>query len=178
MREVAPGDIIFSFVDTRIVAIGIATSYCWESPKPLEFGSAGQNWENVGWRVRVSFTPLINRVRPKDHMDVLRPVLPDRYSPLQPNGNAVQSIYSDPGLSAELAGVLAGLIGVDAAVGCGQNRFELAVQSRHKNLLASFPGNSRWEAPSGACQIVVLWRLVFLTVPPVYRPCGWTSDQR
>jgi putative restriction endonuclease len=37
MREVAPGDLVFSFVDTRIVAIGIAESYCYESPKPEEF---------------------------------------------------------------------------------------------------------------------------------------------
>jgi hypothetical protein len=44
MREVAPGDLIFSFVDTRIGAVGIARSYCWECPKPAEFGSAGQNW--------------------------------------------------------------------------------------------------------------------------------------
>lgn len=47
MREVAPGDLIFSFMDTRILAVGIAQSYCWESPKPLEFGTAGQNWENI-----------------------------------------------------------------------------------------------------------------------------------
>src|SRR5262245_6833060 len=56
MREVQPGDLIFSFVDTRIFAVGIAQSYCWESPKPLEFGNAGQNWENIGWRVKVDFT--------------------------------------------------------------------------------------------------------------------------
>ena len=29
MREVAPGDIIFSFRDTRIAALGIARSYCY-----------------------------------------------------------------------------------------------------------------------------------------------------
>ena len=28
--EVAPGDLIFSFMDTRILAVGIAQSYCWE----------------------------------------------------------------------------------------------------------------------------------------------------
>ena len=87
MREVAPGDLIFSFVDTRITAIGIAKSYCWESPKPTEFGSTGQNWENIGWRVNVSFVSLLNKIRPKDHMDVLRSVLPQRYSTLQANGN-------------------------------------------------------------------------------------------
>jgi hypothetical protein len=45
MREVAPGDLIFSFVGTRIIAIRIATSYCYESPKPAEFGQTGMNWE-------------------------------------------------------------------------------------------------------------------------------------
>src|SRR5438445_10659868 len=110
MREVAPGDLIFSFVDTRIAAIGIAKSYCWECPKPTEFGSTGQNWENVGWRVNVSFTQPLNKIRPKDHIGVLRPLLPDRYSPLQVNGNGIQSVYLTE-LSQDFAEVLGGLIG-------------------------------------------------------------------
>lgn len=40
MPEVAPGDLISSFVDTQTFAIGIAQSYCW-SPKPTELGSVG-----------------------------------------------------------------------------------------------------------------------------------------
>lgn len=79
MREVAPGDLVVSFVDTRILCIGVAQSYCWESPKPAAFGTAGRNWENVGWKVKVQFTALQNRIRPKDHMDVLYSVLPERY---------------------------------------------------------------------------------------------------
>jgi putative restriction endonuclease len=113
MREVSPGDIIFSFVDTRIAEIGIAQSYCWESPKPLEFGDAGQNWENVGWKINVSFTTLLNKVRPQDHIDVLRTVLPTRYSPLQTNGNGIQSIYLTE-VPQHFAEVLAGLIGEEA----------------------------------------------------------------
>lgn len=113
MREVSPGDLIFSFIDTRVAAIGIARSYCWECPKPVEFGSAGLYWENIGWRVNVSFTTLLNKIRPKDHMRVLRSVLPDRYSPLQPNGNGIQSIYLTE-LSKDFAAVLAGLIGEEA----------------------------------------------------------------
>ncbi len=129
MREVAPGDLIFSFVDTRITAIGVAKSYCWECPKPTEFGSAGQNWENIGWRVNVSFVSLLNKIRPKDHMDVLKAVLPQRYSPLQANGNGIQSIYLTE-LPSSFAEVLSGLIGnevrpflagvVDAAVADGK----------------------------------------------------------
>jgi hypothetical protein len=61
MLEVAPGDLVFSFVDTRIAAIGVAESYCYEIPKPTEFGSAGMNWERVGWQVRVSFNSFDRR---------------------------------------------------------------------------------------------------------------------
>src|SRR5260370_7286501 len=114
MREVAPGDLIFSFMDTRILAVGIAQSYCWESPKPLEFGKSGENWEGIGWRVKVHFTELANKVRPKDHIDILRPLLPDKYSPLQPNGNGLQSVYLTE-VPTTLAEVLIGLIGQEVA---------------------------------------------------------------
>ena len=110
MREVAPGDLIFSFKDTRIVAIGIAQSYCWENPKPVEFGTAGQNWENIGWKVTVKYTELKNIIRPKDHMRVLIPYLPAKYSPLLPNGNGLQSVYLAE-LPKQFAEVLMGLIG-------------------------------------------------------------------
>lgn len=73
MREVSPGDLIFSFMDTRILAIGVAQSYCWESPKPLAFGRAGQNWGDIGWRVSVRFSELTNKIRPKDHIEVRGP---------------------------------------------------------------------------------------------------------
>jgi putative restriction endonuclease len=114
MREVAPGDLIFSFMDTRILAVGIAQSYCWESPKPIEFGNSGQNWENIGWRVKINFTKLSNKVRPKDHIGLLRPLLPERYSPLQPNGNGLQSVYLTE-VPKTLAEVLVGLIGQEMA---------------------------------------------------------------
>src|SRR5215471_8389081 len=113
MREVSPGDVVFSFSDTVIAAIGIAQSYCWESPKPTEFGNTGQYWEDVGWKIRVQFTRLHHRTRPKDHMAVLRPLLPARYAPLQANGNGIQSVYLTE-LPTPLAEALAGLIGTEA----------------------------------------------------------------
>ncbi len=114
MREVAPGDLVFSFKDTRILAVGVAQSYCWECPKPLEFATAGQNWENIGWKVKVQFTELTNKVRPKDHIDILRPFLPTKYSPLQPNGNGIQSVYLTE-VPGNLSEVLLGLIGQEVA---------------------------------------------------------------
>jgi hypothetical protein len=93
MREVTPGDIVLSFFDTRIAAIGIARSHCYECPKPHEFGSVGMNWSEIGWKVEVRITELGNRIRPADHIDVLRPRLPKKYSPLLPDGRGSQSVY-------------------------------------------------------------------------------------
>src|SRR5687767_3592176 len=55
MREVAPGDLVFSFADRWIRAFGVARSHAYEAPKPLEFGRAGRNWDVIGWRVDVTF---------------------------------------------------------------------------------------------------------------------------
>ncbi len=94
MREVAPGDIVFSFSDTRIAAVGIARSYCYESPKPSEFGATGMNWSAIGWRVDVQFRELRHRIRPMEHLDSLGPVLPRKYSPIQAStGYGLQSVY-------------------------------------------------------------------------------------
>jgi hypothetical protein len=93
MREVAPGDIIFSFRDTRIAALGIARSYCYESPKPTEFGTAGSYWEAIVWKIDTSFRELNNRIHPKSHIGELRGLLPEKYSPLRANGDGLQSVY-------------------------------------------------------------------------------------
>ncbi len=115
MREVTPGDLVFSFVDTRIVALGIVSSYCYESPKPAEFGGIGLNWEAIGWRVRVNFVSLQEKIRPKDHIELLKALLPSRYSPLQESGNGIQSIYLTE-LPPALATALIGLIGKEASM--------------------------------------------------------------
>ena len=114
MREVRPGDLVLSFQGTRIRSIGVARSYCYESPKPLEFGTAGANWEAIGWRVDVHWNPLNQQIKPADHIAVLRPTLPLRYSPIRAeNGAGLQSVYlaevPDPMME-----VLAGLIGYEA----------------------------------------------------------------
>jgi hypothetical protein len=113
MREVAPGDLIFSFADTCIRAIGIAKSTCYECPKPREFGAVGAHWEQVGWKVEVEFRALANPIRPVDNMDALRPTLPDKYSPLSPDGRGSQSVYLTA-VPPKMADALATLIGREA----------------------------------------------------------------
>ena len=113
MREVAPGDIVFSFCDTRIAALGIVSGYCRESPKPEEFGTAGMNWSQIGWRVGVRWQRLSKSIRPKDHIARLRPDLESKYAPLTPDGNGLQSVYLTE-ISTGLASTLFALIGAEA----------------------------------------------------------------
>ncbi len=114
MREVSPGDLVFSFADTRIRAFGIAASCAYEAPKPPEFGGVGRNWEAVGWRVDVRFHEIPTLVRPVEWMALLRPFLPPRYSPLLSDGRGSQSIYLTE-LPRPLAFALADLVGSEVA---------------------------------------------------------------
>lgn len=93
MKEVAPGDLVFSFAETLIKAIGVVQAPSATAAKPTEFGQAGASWAGEGWFVEVNFTELVNRVRPKDHMTVLQPLLPAKYSPLQATGDGNQVVY-------------------------------------------------------------------------------------
>ena len=110
MREVAPADLVFSFSDTFIRAIGVVQGHCYECPKPPEFGETGRNWEAIGWRVDVRFTNLNKQIRPMDNMSVLGPTLPSKYSPIQSNGYGNQAVYLAE-LPLPMAQILGGLIG-------------------------------------------------------------------
>ena len=112
MRQVTPGDIVFSFCDTRIRAVAVVTGTAQTSPKP-DFGGAGLNWAKEGWFVPVYYCEFDAPVRPADHMALLRPLLPARDSPLQANGHGLQGVYlaEVPELMAQ---ALIGIIGAQA----------------------------------------------------------------
>jgi putative restriction endonuclease len=98
----------------------------------------GLNWEAIGWRLRVRFTKLLNRIRPKEHMGLLRPLLPGRYSPLQPTGNGLQSVYL-ASLPEMLAEALVALIGAEA-VAVQQNAIDA-----DQTMTATNPDVEIWE---------------------------------
>jgi hypothetical protein len=92
MEDVSPGDLVFSFCDTFIKAIGVVQRAAVTAPKP-NFRTAGSNWSDEGWYVEVEFAELGNPFKPKDFMEAIRPLLADKYAPLQTNGNGLQGIY-------------------------------------------------------------------------------------
>jgi putative restriction endonuclease len=109
MTEVSPGDLVFSFVQRKIVAIGVATSAAYSSPKPKDFGSAGDGWSEEGWRVDVEFQRLDASLEPRNHMSLIQPLLPQKYSPLKTNGDG-QELYLTT-INPELALALLSLLG-------------------------------------------------------------------
>lgn len=92
MVEVSPGDLVFSYCDTFIKAIGVIQRAAVTGPKP-NFRSAGSNWSSEGWYVEVEFEELENPIKPKDFIDQIRPLLSEKYAPLQKNGNGLQGVY-------------------------------------------------------------------------------------
>jgi hypothetical protein len=92
MTQVSPGDVVFSFCDTYIKAVGIASHSAEPSVKP-NFGAAGSNWSHYGWLVQVEFQELEHPIRPKNHMDLIAPLLPVKYAPLRETGDGLQSVY-------------------------------------------------------------------------------------
>lgn len=120
MRDMAPGDVVFSFVDRRIKAISIVRYCAVPSPKPEAFGNIGPHWHpTLGWMVSVDYKLLSNAVEPRAHMTILGPLQPTLYAPLQANGDGNQAyLFEVPKAMAE---VLIGLIGPEAR--------ELAVSS-------------------------------------------------
>lgn len=108
MTEIVPGDIVFSYVRGQIIAVGVAVSSSYTSPKPREFGKAGDVWSQEGWKVDVDFKIADSPVAPKNHLSLIRPLLPERYSPLQSNGQGNQAYLF--GISPELGQLLLGLL--------------------------------------------------------------------
>ncbi len=93
LKRVRPGDIIFSFANAIIQAVGVCTESAVRIPKPSEFGVTGEAWANDGWKVAVSFSKLKKTIRPKDYMVEIAPTLPTKYSPIRETGDGNQGAY-------------------------------------------------------------------------------------
>ena len=94
MRRASPGDLVLSYANQFIGAVGRVAEFAFTAPKPSEFGSAGANWLNDGWLLPVFWTALARPARPKALINALRPLLPKKYSPIRPNtGDGNQSVY-------------------------------------------------------------------------------------
>ena len=112
------GDGVFSYANGRISQIGLVATGAVTAPKPPEFGTAGDNWSQEGWLVRVNWQPLRQPLVPQTFFELLQPLLPERHSPISTStGRGNQGVYL-AGLSETLGLLLLKLIEdhADAAV--------------------------------------------------------------
>jgi putative restriction endonuclease len=93
IQRLLPGDVVYSFADGAIGAIGVALGSAREAAKPLEFDSIAQYADmQTGWLVPVRFVTLTNSLRTEDYGAELALVLPRKHSPILAGGASNQHV--------------------------------------------------------------------------------------
>lgn len=183
MTEVSSGDIVFSFADTFIKTVGVVSAPARSAEKPKEFGKAGDAWDADGWLVQVDYEELSNPIKPKDHMDILAPLLPKRYSPIRADGGGNQVYLAE--IQEPMADALLSLIGqqLDMTVEDSQereiqNRTDIGPTEKYQ-LVLSRVGQGQYrknlEQHEIGCRITGITDRRFLTASHV-KPWAKSSD--
>jgi hypothetical protein len=93
IQRLLPGDIVYSFADGAIGAVGVVLGSAREAAKPLEFDSIAEFADTQkGWLVPVRFMTLTNSLRTEDYGAELAPVLPRKHPPILAGGVANQHV--------------------------------------------------------------------------------------
>lgn len=109
LTKVKPHDLIFSYGKGLILAVGIIESSAIDKSRPTQFGKIGNQWQKDGWLVAVRWCPLSVSFEPRKKINLIRPLLSGKYSPIRPDGNGNQGIYL-AAISNELGRLLLSLI--------------------------------------------------------------------
>jgi putative restriction endonuclease len=90
-QRLLPGDVVFSFAQGEIGAIGVVLGSAREAARPVEFESIAEYADaQTGWSVPVRFTTLTASLRTEEHMGELAPVVPRKHSPILASGASNQ----------------------------------------------------------------------------------------
>jgi hypothetical protein len=82
MTRTKPGDLVFSYANAEIRDVGVISSEAVETPKPYEFGTAGNDWSAIGWLVTADFVATPKSLKPKGQITDIKPMLATKYAPL------------------------------------------------------------------------------------------------
>jgi putative restriction endonuclease len=89
-----PGDVVFSYANAEIDAIGVVMERVRSAPIPTEAGRTAELGQtDEGWLLPVRFERLSRPLVVKDHMRELRALLPARQSPIRATGNDKPGVY-------------------------------------------------------------------------------------
>ncbi len=93
LKAVKIGDIVFSYALGAIGAVGVVEREYIDSERPKAFGKDGEQWDKNGWLVQIWWIVFKEPFRPKDYLQTIVPLLADKYSPIQDNGDGNQKCY-------------------------------------------------------------------------------------
>lgn len=92
MARVTVGEPIVSFARSKVHRVGRIAGEATTARNPFA-GQAAEMWGAVGWYVPVQWFELATAVNPRDHLDEIVPLLPNKYSPIRVNGHGNQKAY-------------------------------------------------------------------------------------
>jgi putative restriction endonuclease len=111
MTRTVPGDVVFSFAEGKVGAVGVVIDRVRTAPTPARSGPAAQQSQtDPGWLLPVRFEALSKPLAPKDHLAKLAPLLPAKHSPIRVTGDGKQGVYLAE-IPADMAAALRELLG-------------------------------------------------------------------
>lgn len=134
MAEIQQGDVIFSFADKQIKAIGVALGTAYTALKPRVFEKAGEAWNDEGWKIDVFYKSTLSPIQPGNHMKLLEPLLPEKNSPIRKNGVGNQVYLCE--INDSMATALLGLTSTPVPDVPIINLEDLAFDSEEQDLIA------------------------------------------
>jgi len=178
------GDVVFSYANGKISQIGLVETAAITAQKPPEFGSAGDNWSQDGWLVRVNWKPLHQPLVPQTLFELLQPLLPERHSPISTtSGRGNQGVYL-AGLDEELGSLLLKLIEDHADAAVRVHLVVLAEEGEYTKallddmqLLREVPSNTERDALTKARLGQGLFRARVAELEPACRVTGLARQQ-
>ncbi len=102
MSETQPGDGVISYFGKKIQGFGTVSELPQVSPKPPY--RHRETWSDKGWLVDVNFAWFENSFEPREHLEIIKPLLPEKHSPLQSNGSGREFYLTE--ISEQLFNVL------------------------------------------------------------------------
>jgi putative restriction endonuclease len=108
MLKVEPGDIIFNHVKGALCSYCIAQTTAYEHNKPKDIE---QNWDQLGWKIDAVYYDIPKPVVIRDHLDKLKHLFPEKYSPYSLGANKANQFYL-VSLSNDLGALLANVAAI------------------------------------------------------------------
>jgi putative restriction endonuclease len=102
MSETQPGDGVISYWSQKIQGFGTVSEAPQVSIKPPY--RQRETWSDRGWLVDVHFSAFLNPFEPRDYLIQIKPLLPQKNSPLQSNGSGREFYLTE--ISEELFALL------------------------------------------------------------------------